>query len=73
MVDHPTVADSELVDIGMQMYTFKRTSQFQSFVIQFLVAKKAQEKELKHMRDVFRTMDTDHNGFLDKDEIQRGM
>ena len=25
------------------------------------------------MRDVFRTMDTDHNGFLDKDEIQRGM
>lgn len=73
MVDHPPVNDGQLVDIGLQLYTFKRTSQFQSFVIQFLVGLKAQEEELMHMRDVFRTLDADHNGFLDKDEIQRGM
>ena len=57
----------------MSMYTFKRTSQFQSFVIQFLVGLKAQEEELSHMRDVFRTLDKDHNGFLDQDEIQNGL
>lgn len=73
MVDQPDISDAQLVDIGVSMYTFKRTSQFQSFVIQFLVGVKAQELELKRIRDVFRTLDADHNGFLDSEELQKGM
>lgn len=73
MVDKSQVPEGLLVDTGMSLYKFKRTSEFQSFIIQFLVGLKAQTSEMDKMRTVFQGLDTDQNGFLDEKEIIAGL
>ena len=70
MVDEPDVDDAQLSSVRLEMSKFTRTSQFQSFVISFLVGLRADEEELKVMREAFRALDKDKNGFLDEQELQ---
>ena len=67
------LSNREITDIGLTLYTFKRTSQFQSFVISFLVGLKAQKDELAQLNKIYLKLDTNGDGFLDADELVVGM
>ena len=71
MVDEPDVDADQLSSVRLEMNKFTRTSQFQSFVISFLVGLRADEEELKVMREAFRALDKDKNGFLDQHELHQ--
>ena len=79
LVDHPwlieiaynyTVDDTELRDIGINFYQFKRTSQLQSLFLEFLVTHKAKQDEIEKLATIFTQIDENKNGYLEHDEIQ---
>ena len=73
MVLEPKIPDSEMHETVIQIESFKRTSQFQSYVISFLVGLKASKEELAGLRQFYTKLDKNKNGYLEKDELIEGI
>lgn len=66
------VPEEQLVDTGLNIYSFKQASMFQSSIIAFLVQQKSEKEELRQLGDIFKSLDTSGDGYLQLEEIQKG-
>ena len=73
MVDNEEISQEDQVSLSHNLYTFKRTSQLQSFVIQLLVGLKALNEDLVEIRKIFQQLDTNKDGYIDDLELKQGM
>ena len=72
VIEQNEVDEEELVDIGLNVYTFKQASIFQSSVIAFLVGLKSNKEDLAALAKIFKKLDTSHDGYLQPEEIIEG-
>ena len=72
VIEQNEVDEEELVDIGLNVYTFKQASIFQSSVIAFLVGLKSNKEDLAALAKIFKKLDTSHDGYLQPEEIIQG-
>ena len=82
LLDHPwitslsksdEISETELVEAGMNIYSFKQASLFQSSVIAMLAGMKQSKEEISALRKVFVLLDEDQDGYLSREEIIQGM
>ena len=73
LVKDEEVPDSELNDTGLNIYTFKQSSLFQSSVIAYLVGLKSNKDDLANLSRIFKKLDVSKDGYLSPDEIINGM
>ena len=73
MARQETIIDEDRVEIYLNLYTFKRCSVLQSYVISILSRMNVNDEEQAILRRMFIELDTTKNGFLSVDEIRDGM
>ena len=73
MVEEELVEAREQVCVGINLAAFRDATLFQSSVITFLVRLKSDKEEMSRLRRVFTKVDTNHDGFLQPEEITQAM
>ena len=66
------ISDTQ-IDIGLSLYTFKRSSVFQSSVISFMTRLKPDQEEIAQLRKIYQQLDTNQDGVLQLSELEAGM
>lgn len=73
MADDGLLTDLDHVQIGVNLYQFKRASSFQSSIIAFMTGLFASKEDIQKMGRVFDHMDKSKDGFITIDEIEQCM
>ena len=54
MIEKTKVEEESFVDTGLNIYTFKQASNFQSSIIAFLIGMKSNKEEVSEMSKIFK-------------------
>ena len=66
------IPEQQLVNVGVNIYTFQRVSEFQSCVIAFLAGTQSNKEEERSLSEIFTQLDQTKDGYLTKEEIMEG-
>ena len=61
-----------LLEASLNLYSFKRTTAFQSTVMTFMQNMLATQHELAMIARFFKQLDTNEDGYLSREEIEKG-
>ena len=63
------IKEEKQIDIGLTLYTFKRSSAFQSCIVSILARLRPDNAEVSQLRKIFQQLDTSQDGVLQLEEI----
>ena len=69
--DEP-LSGAALVDAAINLYSFKRISEFQSLVVAMIANMRNSKDEVHMLAQMFKKLDQDNDGFLTKQELEAG-
>jgi calcium-dependent protein kinase len=72
MSDNDDMSETQIIDASINLYSFKRTTAFQSTVMTFLTNMRASQLELERLAKFFKKLDTDQDGYLVLEDFQKG-
>lgn len=67
-----SLSEMEVVDLSINLYSFKRTTVFQSTIMTFLTNQLSTQSDLEYLSRFFKQLDTDNDGFLNLQDFEKG-